>query len=191
MDINHFLMGKRVFLRPLESGDTNRAYQWINDPELRRYLTAYLPQSYSRQVDWVTRANSDPEHDQIYAIVFIDGGVHIGNMGLHGIHWVDRSAGTGALIGSKDHHGKGLGTEAKMLLLNYAFMELNLRKIYSSVISFNARSLSYQTKCGYRIEGVRRDQVFHEGSYYDLILTAVFGEDWLKIWPEYKRTYLT
>ncbi len=85
------------------------------------------------------------------------------------------------------HQGQGYGTEAKMLLLDYAFNTLNLRKVCSTVLAFNGRSQRYNEKCGYVVEGVQKAQVFRDGSYHDLILMAVFRDDWLPVWREYQK----
>ncbi len=61
-------------------------------------------------------------------------------MGIHRINWKDRTATTGAVIGEKAYWDKGYGSEAKMLVLDYAFNMLNLRKICSQVLAFNKRS---------------------------------------------------
>jgi RimJ/RimL family protein N-acetyltransferase len=90
------------------------------------------------------------------------------------------------MIGEKEYWGKGYGTEAKMLLLHYAFDTLNLRKICSSVISFNERSHKYSLKCGYKEEGRRKAQLFRDGKYWDEIQLAVFRKDWLLLWKKFQ-----
>jgi RimJ/RimL family protein N-acetyltransferase len=107
-------------------------------------------------------------------------------MGLHHISWIHRTATTGALIGEAQYRGNGYGTEAKMLLLDYAFRTLNLRKVCSNVIAFNERSQRYNEKCGYQVEGTQRKHIFRGGVYHDLILMAVFCEDWLPLWEAWK-----
>lgn len=112
-------------------------------------------------------------------------GRHIGNIGLHRIDWRNRVATTGTLIGEKDLWGKGIGTEAKILLLHHAFQSMNLRKICSQAIAYNERSIAYSKKCGYKVEGVLRAHVFRRGEYWDLVNLAVFWEDFLPVWEKY------
>lgn len=101
------------------------------------------------------------------------------------INWQNRTAVTGAVIGEKNYWGKGYGTEAKMILLDYAFNTLNLRKITSSVKAFNKRSLAYSLHCGYVIEGRLRDQHFVGGRYWDDIILGLFKEQWLPHWQKF------
>ena len=112
-------------------------------------------------------------------------------MGLSDIAWKDGTGHTGALIGEKDCWGKGYGTEAKMLLLHWAFTELNLRKITSSVIAFNKRSQRYLKKTGYVVEGVQKKQNFVHNRYCDCLLMAVFKRDFMPLWRTFKKEHLS
>ncbi len=112
-------------------------------------------------------------------------GKPIGTMGIHAIDYRHRIATTGALIGESGYWGKGYGSEAKMLLLEYAFNTLNLRKICSEVIAFNERSTKYSLKCGYKIEGTKKLHHYAKGQYWDVIQLAVFREDWLPLWEAF------
>ena len=185
-----FIRGKRIILRPLFKRDIPQLLQWINDTEITQYLMAYLPITEDQEEKWLEGLPARLDTDIIFAITTLDGKL-IGNMGLHGINWKDRTASTGALIGDKDYWGKVYGTEAKMLILNYAFNTLNLRKINSSVLAFNERSHAYLKKCGYTEEGRRKNQFFARGEYVDEILMAVFKHDWEPIWQEYKKEHLS
>lgn len=182
-----FLRGNKVTLRPLRKAtDVEACLRWINDPDINRYLIMFLPVMQQAEEEWFDRLSKD-EHNIALAIETLEGTL-IGTMGLHQISWRDRIATTGALIGEKEYWGKGYGTDAKMTLLNFAFNSANLRKICSSVIAFNTRSLQYNLNCGYQIEGRRRKQFFRNGRYWDEILLAVFKKDWSPVWRKYQKT---
>lgn len=108
-------------------------------------------------------------------------------MELSHINRIHGTAVTGAVIGEKEYWGKGYGSEAKLLLLKYAFDVLNLRKICSAAIAFNERSIRYQERTGYKIEGRRANQIYADGQYWDEVLLAVYREDWLPIWKKYQE----
>lgn len=180
-----FLKGGRVYLRPPMKSDIPRLLRWINDPEVNRFLGSYLPMLEQDEEEWFEELHKGKLHNMVFAIML--GETHIGNMGIHRIDWKSRVATTGALIGEKDYWGKGYGSEAKMLLLNYAFNTLNLRKICSNVVAFNERSVGYSLRCGYQEEGRLRAQHYEHGAYWDEIRLAVFKEDWLPLWEEFKK----
>lgn len=181
-----FLRGKKVILRPLNKAtDLESCLRWVNDPRTTRFLLLHRPISMVEEEEWFDKKGKD-EHNIVFGIETLKG-KFIGTMGLHRINWKNRTAVTGALIGDEEHRGKGHGTDAKMLLLNYAFNTLNLRKIKSGVIAFNGRSIRYLRKCGYVEEGKRAKEVYQGGEYHDELLFAVFREDWLPLWEKYKK----
>lgn len=180
-----FLKGARIVLRPALREDIPLFLRWINNPDVRYFLGSYLPMWEADEEAWVENL-SKRKADNIVLLLSVDGHP-IGNMGLHQIDWKNRTATTGALIGEKEYWGKGYGSEAKMLLLNYAFNTLNLRKINSSVIEFNPRSYHYSLKCGYEEEGRLKRQIFQNGRYWDEVQLAVFKKDWQPIWRQFKK----
>jgi len=182
-----FLKGKKVILRPLrKSTDFEFCLRWINDPEVNRYWAAHLPVTEKKEEEWFDALANKPG-EIAFGIETLEGNL-VGMLALMNINVKDRTAISGTVIGEKEYWNKGFGTDAKMILLDYAFNTLNLRKINSSVSAFNKRSLLYNFHCGYKIEGVRKKQIFRRGRYVDEILLAVFKLDWLPIWKRYQKT---
>jgi len=183
-----FLCGAKTTLRPPNKEmDTPLFLKWINDPKVRFFLKRVLPADLKVEENWVDSLSSNEHH--IVLVIETNEGVPIGTMGLHGINWINGTATTGAMIGEKEYWGKGYGTDAKMVFLYYAFSNLGLRKICSSVLSFNPRSLAYLKKTGYKQEGIRRGQILRDGRYHDEILMAIWRRDFLKVWSKYKETH--
>ncbi len=177
--------GPNVTLRPLEkSTDLPLLTKWINDPEVTRFHAHWQPMTQADEAKFLDSLEGSAT-DLVFGIVVR--GKLIGVMGLHRINWVDRTAVTGAFIGEKSCWDRGYGTEAKMLLLNYAFNRLGLAKVNSAVIAYNGRSLAYSLKCGYRKEGMRRSQFFRDGKRWDEILLGVTRRDWLPYWKEFQK----
>ncbi len=186
-----FRRSNRVVLRPLQLSDAPHLTRWINDPRVTQYVNAHLPTAESEETEWINALSS--RKDSNIVVMMVVEGKPIGTMGIHGINMRHRIATTGALIGEPEYWGKGYGSEAKMLLLEFAFNTLNLRKICSQVIAFNERSTKYSLKCGYKIEGRKKLEHFAKGEYWDVIQLGVFKEDWLPLWTvfsEEHRDYL-
>ncbi|MDO8500011.1 MAG: GNAT family protein [bacterium] len=181
------LRGKKVILRPIDIESDLKCFQrWVNDLDVVRFLGKPLkPVTKEKERELLQKLLCD-ESNIMFAIETFEG-THIGITGLHKISYFDGTAVTGTFIGDKRYWGVGYGTDAKMLLLWYAFKMLNLRRINSAVIAFNKRSLGCQLKCGYAVEGVKRKEVYKNGHYHDLVLLAVFRKGWMKRWREYQR----
>jgi RimJ/RimL family protein N-acetyltransferase len=121
------------------------------------------------------------------AVVTVDGDKLIGSIGLHGIDLINRNATTGTVIGEKEFWGKGYGTEAKMLLLDFAFNALDLYVIQSKVLAFNGRSLAYGKKCGYEEVGRIPGWIRKNGRRCDEVLLVVTQERWQPLWDKYSK----
>lgn len=180
-----FSRGKKVILRPLLRADLPKLIRWINDPDIRQYVLAFWPAMEKNEEEWLDRL-AGSKSDAVFIIAQLDG-TAIGVIGLHKICWHDRTATTGSFIGEKQYWSKGYGSEAKMLLLHYAFHTLNLRKICSSVIAYNKRSYGCLRKCGYVDEGRKKQQHFKRGRYWDEIFLAVFRKDWEPLWRKFQK----
>ncbi len=182
-----FLKGKKVVLRPLnKETDLKNCTKWMNDQEIGRYLgNAYLPKSLEQEEEeWFDDLVKRKDH--VYLAIETLKGIYIGNISM-AISWKDRNAGLGVCIGEKEYWGKGFGTDVMMLLLEYAFNTLNLRKICLTVFDFNKRAKRVYEKCGFIVEGVSKEHVYQNGKYIDLIEMAVFKKDFLPIWEKYNK----
>src|SRR5437762_10970601 len=111
---NPCLVGTKVYLRPLEEADAAECHAWLNDPDVRRTLAVRgVPHTEASSRAWLRAL--DPRRDQVFAIVTNEGGLYVGNCGLHDIDPVDRHATLGIVIGRKDRWGQGFGAETVRL----------------------------------------------------------------------------
>lgn len=174
----------KVYLRPLEKSDVGVCCRWINDPEIRQFITNQSLLSFSQEEKWIESLNNGKEEIAL-AVVTKNQNLHIGNVGISNIDWINRRGTTGALIGEKDYWGKGYGTEAKLLLLKHVFDTLGLEKICSMVLSTNPRSKAYLEKTGYKEEGCLRRHCLVDGKKVDIFVMALFREDFVPVWKKY------
>ncbi|HID86791.1 MAG TPA: N-acetyltransferase [Anaerolineae bacterium] len=167
--------GEKVKLRAIEREDIPRFVRWLNDRELLGYLTRYMPLSKAEEERWFERQLED-ESGRIFAIETREG-VHIGNIGLHEIDWKNGHAELGIFIGEKEYWGQGYGTDAILTLLDFAFNEMNLHRVYLRVLAFNHRAIRCYEKCGFALEGTEREAVFRDGRYHDQLLMGILREE--------------
>ena len=95
------------------------------------------------------------------------------------------------MIGDKQYWNKGLGAEAKQLLLYHGFYELGLIRIWSEFLIINLRSIQHAEKCGYKKEGVLRKACFKNGQYEDLVVMSIIEDEFIsmlnKLTPYYRN----
>jgi len=175
------IIGERIRLRAIERDDIPRFVDWLNDPEVIAGLLINLPMSNWDETRWFEKLAERPAEERPLAL---DARLpdaswkHIGNVGLHQIEWVNRSAEFGILIGEKSFWDHGYGTEATLLTLKHGFETINLNRIYLHVFETNLRAVHVYTKIGFVPEGRLRQTLFRNGRYIDTHVMSVLRSEW-------------
>lgn len=177
---NPILVGERVYLRPVEKEDAE--LMAIGAAEENEFMMQRwrIPASPIAWEQWVVDMHkSQPPEEFEVAVCLREDDKLIGTVGLFGIDYVNRTAETGSWMIFAEHRSKGYGTEAKHLLLEYAFDRLQLHVLYSWVWEPNKRSAAALMKQGYSPAGRLKRQELMAGVYYDGMLFDIKREEWL------------
>jgi len=174
------LYWKRIRLRANERSDLPKFVEWLNDPEVRRYLSMSLPISQAAEEQWFENMLKRPPEEQSLGIEIKDGDGWrlIGNCSIFDINRRARSAEVGLFIGDKSCWNKGYGTEVMRLLLRYGFGTLNLNRIFLRVDAENMGGIHAYEKAGFIHEARLRESDFREGSYCDDLIMSVLRSEW-------------
>jgi RimJ/RimL family protein N-acetyltransferase len=105
----------------------------------------------------------------------------IGEIRLDRVDLKDRRASLAIGIEDASQLGKGLGTEAIVLALGYAFDVLKLHRISVRVVNYNTRAIRAYQKCGFTIEGREREAAFVDGAWHDDLMMAILDREYLEI----------
>lgn len=172
-----YIEGEQVLLRGITENDVNDRYlNWINDFEVTSGLyTGYFPETMHTLRNYIQSILQN-NTGVMFAILYKQNNEHIGNVKLDQIHWPNRNAEMGIMIGDKNYWGKGLGTEICNLTVNYAFETLNLRKITLTVFSNNPGAIKLYKKIGFIEEGCLKEHVFKGGEYLDKYVMSKFKD---------------
>ena len=171
-----FLVGDRVYLRPYEKEDLRHLRAWANDPETRGLIGEVRPTSEVEAERWFQRVQDD--RDRIwFAVVLKQDDRVIGEAGLLRMFPPWRTTDLTMIIGEKEARGKGYGSEAIHLLLDYAFGYLNFHRVAIGVVGFNERALKFYERIGFSREGVQRDGYYHNHAYHDFIMMSILEEE--------------
>ena len=101
-----------------------------------------------------------------YNLAIIANGVHIGNIGTHGIDHENESADIGYWIG-KEYWGNGIATQATKLFLRRINKKFKLKRITAYVYTFNPASKKVLEKCGFKLEGISKKIKKGKNKFYD------------------------
>ena len=181
MPIMNFIKGDRINLIPLLQKDINLVVRWMNDPDVRIYTRNPLPRSIEEVKKWFEPKKEDVKTDVDFLIYHKNDKKTIGMVGLTDIKWLDRNANIFTVIGESEYWGKGIAVEAGILMITYAFEELNLHKVHTSIYSPNERSLKAAVKLGLVQEAILREEIYIDGVHLDNHKFAVFKKDWLNL----------
>jgi len=174
------IYGNRIRLRAAERGDLEKFVEWVNDPEVTRGLTLFLPMSSIDEEKWFETAMQKPQVEKPLVIDIKDGDEWrvIGNSGFFDFDWIARSAEVGIMIGDKSVWNQGYGTETMRLLLRHAFQTLNLHRVFLRVHSDNVYAIRTYEKVGFVHEGRLRQVVYRDGEYHDLLMMSILHTEW-------------
>ena len=109
------------------------------------------------------------ENNIVWAIIDKDRDLHIGNISLQGINYKIQSAEFAILIGDRESWGKGFAEEAGKILLYHGFQQAGLRRIFCGTSENNVGMQKLALKLGMTQEGVRREALFENGQFVDLV----------------------
>ena len=120
-------------------------------------------------------------------IIETEEGQAVGSAILTEIDRLNNNAKTALAIWNPDNRGKGYGAGALKKLLKFAFEEVKLHRLSlpNGVFEFNKGAIALYKKCGFRVEGVRRQEYFHDGQWWDVVEMGIIVSDY-NIWKEQK-----
>jgi [ribosomal protein S5]-alanine N-acetyltransferase len=173
-----FLEGKKIYLRAISLSDVTEEYlSWLNDEETTRGLASGVFPSTIEELQRFVEGVVSNKNIVMFAICDHSDDKHIGNIKLDNFDWVSRTCELGLLIGNKNYWGKGIGSEVCRLTLEYAFSDLNIRKVSLAVYENNPAAIRLYEKLGFVTEGQLRKHVFEGGTYYDKFYMGIFREE--------------
>lgn len=171
--------GKLVKLREYRKEDIPMVLNYINDSEIKKYLTPGIPYPYTLEDEykWFESQTANSNTTYNFAIESLEDGKYIGGCGINSVDWKNSIVVVGIFIGEKNYWGKGYGTDALRVLINFIFNQMNIRKVTLNVYSFNHRAIKSYEKIGFKTEGVLRKQIFKNGEFHDEIIMGLFKEE--------------
>lgn len=172
----YFWQNDLVRVRRAKAEDWKHGYHKIYDSD-ERFLVDYeqeLPwDENTRRESWENyiAANKNGENHIIFMFENHAGEV-VGGGNLHGV--CERNGTFGMFLGSGEER---YTIAAARLLLNYAFNELRLNNCHTGFIESDTVFQPVFKKLGFKLEGTRRQQIFHKGRFWDENLYGLLAEE--------------
>jgi RimJ/RimL family protein N-acetyltransferase len=182
------LIGKKVYLSPINVEDAEQYCQWLNDFEVAQNLLIFN-QQLSLEREKAILNDMVKNDAKIFGIIDQKNDKLIGNCSIFKINHRNRKAEVGIFIGDKDHWSKGFGTEALSLLVDFGFNILNLNNILLEVFDFNHRAKKCYEKVGFKLIGKRREAIIIAGEKHDEIYMDILASEFTSLFikPSIKK----
>ncbi|WP_134684307.1 GNAT family N-acetyltransferase [Brevibacillus migulae] len=172
-----FLEGKNVYLRPINTEDTELYFHMLFDREGRR-LTGTQHSFTKDQIHRYIEAKGQDSSGILLFIALKETDEIIGDIALQDFDRNNRNCNIRLMIDSARFQGKGYGSEAMLLMLDYGFGICNMHRIELNVFSYNERAIHVYEKLGFRREGIQREALYYNHAYHDSILMAMLEDEY-------------
>ncbi|MFK5893422.1 MAG: UDP-4-amino-4,6-dideoxy-N-acetyl-beta-L-altrosamine N-acetyltransferase [Pseudomonadota bacterium] len=160
-------------LRPMEEKDLVMVLNWRNSEHVRRYsLTDHIIKLDDHQ-KWYRNLDKDPTCEWLIAELKNE---PIGVVSITDINSQDGTCTWGMYIG-ENVGNLGVGVLLEIRAIDRIFNHHGVRKLWGQALKSN-RILMTHKRFGFVEEGILRNHVFRNGNYEDIILVALFAEQW-------------
>ena len=165
-------------LRAIEEKDFDLLFYLINASEIENKTVGWhLPINSTQQKEFISKyRNSDSD---IRLMIELSNGKTIGMISLTNIDWKNRTADIGYKISANfEDRIKGDMKDAINGLLKYAFFELGLNCIISTILEDNIFSLKLAKKLHFTQEGILRQRIYKQGKFKDLMILSMLKSEY-------------
>jgi len=176
--------GRNVKLTYLQLEDAVSIHQWENDPDFAR-LTDSVPAAPLSLAQVQAKLDAQLKDKDIYnfGIRRRADDLLLGITTLSEIEWQHQAGWVYIAIGDMQQRRMGYGQESLSLALDFAFLELNLRRIQLTVFSYNTGAVALYEKVGFQHEGAFREYIQRNNQTYDMLLYGLLRHEWLARYP--------
>ena len=173
------LQGVLVDLVPFREAFSSRQLDWLQGPMGEWWgQDGLLSRSMYERRRQEQQDEPSPERFIRFGML-TKTGIPIGVFVLAQIDAYHRTAEIGAGIGDPAYWSGGYGSDAMLLLIEYAFRWLDLRRLWLTTMGSNARAQRQVQKCGFKLEGSRRRSVWDvHGDYQEFLYYGLLREEW-------------
>lgn len=165
-------------LRPLEKKDAPAILEWMKDGEINQFFRFDPEKVTLESVQAFIKDSRGEEH--VHYAVADDADAYLGTVSIKNI---DKEAMNGeyAISLRKEAHGTGAALFATRGILEIAFHDLGLERVYLNVLSENERANAFYRKFGFIYEGEFKKHLMIRGELKDLKWYRMLKEEYEKL----------
>ena len=178
-DPHIFLKGTLVALGPLSKSEIPLLTRWYNDPiTLLLGGDDLIPTSEARSEALWTKFLEEENDKRVFFTIYENSSMRpIGMCNIRDINTLHGTGELGILIGDAGDRGKGYGSEAVALLVDYGFTAFGLTNIWLDTLSANTAGIRAYLRAGFKEIGRRRGSHRIGTRVYDTVLMDCIPAD--------------
>ncbi len=171
---------EKIGIKPLEHIELSGNYpNWFHDLDVCHHNRHGVYPMPIRKLESFVESLADDRSQIVWAVYALDQSLHIGNISLQQINLLDRSAEIAFLFGEKKYWNRGYALLSAQYLIKHGFEKLNLHRIGCGTSSSNLGMQKLAKKLGMVKEGVRRQSLYLNGNYVDIVEYGLLREEWV------------
>lgn len=174
MEVN--IVSEEIELRVLEKSDLEFIHQLNNNADIMSY---WFEEPYQSMTHLEKMYDKSIEGKEVRQFIIQKGNEKLGYVGIFSIDPIHRKAEFGIMVDPR-HQGYGYASIATNMAIDYAFLTLNLHKLYLIVDRINEKAIHVYEKMGFQVEGVLQEEFFVNGKFHDVSIMSIFQRDYLK-----------
>jgi len=171
------IQGTKIYLRGFEMRDKEAVFAGANEPVGARLTGTHGGGFTMEQIEKYIEMNIEGDGRFAWLICLPDD-TPVGEVVINQMDEDNRSASIRIALFNPQYFGKGYGTEAMKLAVDYGFKHGNLHRIELGVYDFNPRAIHVYEKVGFKLEGTLRDTLLWEGEYHNEYIMSILENEW-------------
>lgn len=172
--------GEKVYLGQTQRDLIPVYRRWVNDLNVVSTLGLIADVGYpltdEAESDWLESVRRDPSN-VLFTVYEHGTGMPVGNVSLSNVRHPYRSSEFGIVIGERESQGKGYGTEAVRLTLDFGFTMLSLHRIWLQCVAHNHAALRVYQRTGFTEYGRAREVWARGNKRYDVVLMDILSRE--------------
>ena len=170
-----------IRLEFFDKSDFKQLIAWINTEEL---LMNWSGRTFNfplkeDSLQWYLDGANDMKNLDVFIYKAIDEENNVvGHISLGGISTTNKSARISRVFVSQESRGKEVCRNMVEAVLKIGFQQLQLHRIALGVYDTNKAATKCYEKAGFKIEGINRDILLYENSYWSMIEMSILEDEW-------------
>ena len=172
------LIGSRVTLRPMQRRDREGLLHAASDGELWTMRVTSVPNEETVDA-WIDRAITGRETGTMLPYVTMVGEEIVGSTRFWKLDQQNRTVEIGHTWIARRWQRSFVNSEAKLLMLAYAFDDLGMNRVQFQTHAQNDRSRAAILRLGAVEEGLlRKERIMPDGHVRDTLVFSIIDDDW-------------